>query len=143
VDGDEITPALTWEIDLCRETELPDWKHWRTTDTLTSVTGRDALPDFTGNMRYRTKLTLPESERLVLELGKVGETAEVTLNGKSAGVRLTSPYRFDLTELAHPGENELEILVTNTCTFEQRDSFSKFLLIPPSGLLGPVKLIKK
>ncbi|MBO5219318.1 MAG: hypothetical protein J6C52_07805, partial [Clostridia bacterium] len=76
-----------------------------------------------------------------LDLGEVGETAEVYLNGKCAGVRLVPPYRFDLTELAKDGENTLEVIVANTCTFEQRDNFSRYLLIRPSGLLGPVKII--
>ena len=141
VRGEESTPALTWDIALCREQALPDYKFWKTTDTLASVTGRDALPDFTGNMRYRTTLHLTKSARTVLDLGEVGETAEVYLNGKCAGVRLVPPYRFDLTELAKDGENTLEVIVANTCTFEQRDNFSRYLLIRPSGLLGPVKLI--
>ncbi len=136
--GSAVCPPLTWEISLCTEQKMPQFIHWRTTDTLVSVTGRDALPDFTGNMRYRTTLSLRRSSRVLIDLGDVGETAQLFCNGNLVGIRLVPPYRFDVTEYVRDGENELEVLVANTCTFAQRDRFSRYLLSPPSGLLGPV-----
>ncbi|MBQ8552513.1 MAG: hypothetical protein IJ428_06845 [Clostridia bacterium] len=139
--GNVAELAPTWKIELCREQELPNYTLWKTTDTLENVTGHDALPDFTGNMRYTAKIELSCGKRVVLDLGEVGQTAEVKLNGKPVGVRIYPPYRFDVTEAVRNGENELEVVVANTCTFEQRDNFSKFLLIKPSGLLGPIRMI--
>ena len=135
----ELCP--TWSIEVCREKELPCYKLWRTTDELCNVTAGDALYDFTGNMRYTAKVSLEKASRTVLDLGSVGQTAEVKVNGKPAGVRIYAPYRFDITDLVCDGENELEITVANTCVFEQRDIFSKFMLIRPSGLLGPVRVV--
>jgi len=40
--------------------------------------------------------------------------AEVTVNGKPAGVLWRSPYRIDISTLAKPGKNTLEIRITNT-----------------------------
>ena len=56
------------------------------------------------------------------------------------GKRIFAPYRFDISNVVLDGENTLEIIVTNTCVFENRDNFSRFMAIKPSGLLGPVKI---
>lgn len=40
------------------------------------------------------------------------------------------------------GWNELVIEVVNNVAYRERDSFSKYFLLPPSGLLGPVRLVK-
>ena len=138
-----ISLPLTFEIETCRESDLPNYRHLKTTNTLSNITAADALPDFSGNIRYRTTLPLTKSQKLLLDLGEVGSTAEVTVNGIPVGTRLYPPYRFDITDAAKEGENRLEILVTNTCVFEQQDDFSKYLLIRPSGLIGPVTLIRE
>lgn len=102
----------------------------------------ERMPRFSGTFRYETTVTwsggLPK--RLWLDLGAVYETAEVFINGKSAGVRISYPYRFDITGLLAQGTNKLVIEVTNTLVKEQRDMFSIVAQQEPSGLLGPVKL---
>ena len=60
-----------------------------------------------------TQYISPELE-IVMDLGKVGEVAEVFLNGKSAGVSWMQPYRLDVTGLLLNGANRIEIRVTNT-----------------------------
>ncbi|QMW00580.1 glycosyl hydrolase [Spirosoma foliorum] len=47
-----------------------------------------------------------------LDLGKVSYTAEVYLNGQSAGKQIFAPYLFDLTKFLKPGTNTLEVHVT-------------------------------
>ncbi|MBQ8551380.1 MAG: hypothetical protein IJ428_01045 [Clostridia bacterium] len=135
---EELTPE--WKIEICREQELPDYKLYKTAKKLINITGPDELPDFTGNMRYTAKISLDAQKHKFIDLGCVGQTAEVSLNGKYVGARIFAPYRFDISEAVIDGENEIEITVANTCTFEQRDQFSKFMLIKPSGLLGPVRV---
>ena len=137
----DISPL--WDIAVCTERELPNYKHFCTTDKLTSNTGRNVLCDFTGNIRYQTTLPLKKAAHLVLDLGEVGSTAEVRLNGKLVGTRIFAPYRFDITDMVVDGDNDLEIVVTNTCVFEQRDVFSKYMLIRGSGLLGPVRIFNE
>ena len=51
---------------------------------------------------------------LTLDLGRVGNVAEVFCNGTRAGVAWTQPYRLEVTKHLHAGANTLRILVTNT-----------------------------
>jgi len=134
----KLTPA--WKIELCQEQELPKYKAYKTATTLKNITGADEMPDFTGNMRYTATVMLDADKHKVLDLGVVGQTAEVYLNGTHVGTRIFAPYRFDISDAIQNGENLLEITVANTCVFEQPDRFSRYMLIKPSGLLGPVKV---
>ena len=83
----------------------------------------------------------PGSRRLRLDLGRVGETARVYVNGKLVGDRVTAPYSYDITDYVREGENELVVIVSNTLANRVKDHFSTYMQIPPSGLLGPVKLL--
>ena len=85
-------------------------------------------------------MDLKKTPDLVLDLGEVGSTAEVKVNGVSVGTRVYPPYRFAIGDAVVDGENTLEITVTNTCVFAQRDGFSRYLPIRASGLMGPVTL---
>ena len=77
----------------------------------------------------------------MLDLGAVGETAEVILNGTSLGTRIAPPYRFDVAGLLRE-ENTLQVNVTTHLGYNRRDRFSSYLLLEPMGLLGPVTLKK-
>jgi hypothetical protein len=64
----------------------------------------------------------------------------VRVNGKLAGVLVAPPWSVDISSLATPGENRIEILVCNTlsnhyCTVPTGGRGS-----PLSGLLGPVRV---
>jgi len=50
---------------------------------------------------------------LILDLGQVAILAEIYVNGKSAGMCWKPPFRLDVTNLLRPGENQLDIRVTN------------------------------
>ncbi|MCP5115645.1 MAG: hypothetical protein GY953_32870, partial [bacterium] len=92
---------------------------------------------FSGTAWYETEFELADlSGRYHLDLGDVREIAAIELNGNSLGVRLWPPYRFDATSALKPGANHLRIGVTNTRANELTDDKL------PSGLLGPVKLVR-
>ncbi len=93
-----------------------------------------------GTVRFAAKLSLPALKRAALDLGTAYETAEVFVNGTSAGVRLCRPYAFDLTPYIREGENELAIEVTNTLGTKVRDALSHYLPIEPFGVAGPLSL---
>jgi hypothetical protein len=76
----------------------------------------------------------------MLDLGYVGEAAEVKLNGELVGTRIAPPYVFDITEFAKDGENTLDIVVSNHLGHNRRDYLSIYLAFEPSGLIGPVKI---
>ncbi len=70
----------------------------------------------------------------------VGEIAEVKVNGKNAGSRIAPPYAFDLTSLVRPGDNEIEILITNTGQARWTDPWQRG--DATSGLFGPVRILR-
>ncbi len=91
---------------------------------------------FSGTLRYLTELTLPAPAREVwLDLGQVGDSAAVFLDGRQVGVRMWAPYRVCLGSDLVPGTYRLEVRVTNSMANEYEGSQR------PSGLLGPVGLV--
>lgn len=117
---------------------------------------------FSGTATYRNRFKRSDplteaSDPLFLDLGSVKEVASVRVNGKEAGVLWKQPYRIDIAAFLKPGENELEISVTNlwnnrivgdlqsgdeedfTRTNLKR-KFSADSPLLPSGLIGPVTL---
>lgn len=115
---------------------------------------------FSGSGVYKTTFKKPENtkETLVLDLGKVSHSCEVFLNGKSLGVRVFTPYRYEIPSVLLQDENILEIRVSNTPANELQytksfDKWAKWQLSPyydnaiefdkdclDGGLFGPVKL---
>jgi hypothetical protein len=95
---------------------------------------------------------------MVLDLGSVKNIAEVTVNGKSAGVLWTPPFQADVTGALKPGSNTLEIKVTNLWpnrligdlqpnvtkkyTWTSLDVLRADSPLLPSGLLGPVRVLR-
>jgi len=100
-------------------------------------------------------------------LGCVGAVAEISLNGQNLGVHWIRGQDFVLDGAAQPGRNILEVDVTNTLinrvsglksfpevpidlqpTFGKAihestpsaDALLGFEPLPPSGLLGPVRI---
>ena len=81
--------------------------------------------------------------RTILDLGRVRGTVEATINGRTVGIRCLGPYRFDLTDYLRDGENELELIVTNTLanflsTWSPTSWWSPDQL--DAGIFGPVKI---
>ena len=139
-EGETRPLSSTWEISVCEEKQMPAYRHYKTTAELENITGPDALHSFSGNIRYTASVKLERKKEMILDLGEVGSTAEVSLNGKSVGVRVYPPYRFDISDAVIDGDNSLEIIVTNTCVFAERDNFSRYLPIRASGIMGPISL---
>ncbi|GIV21672.1 MAG: hypothetical protein KatS3mg023_3423 [Armatimonadota bacterium] len=73
---------------------------------------------FSGTARYEKTLEIPSSliapdRRLYLSLGEVKNLCEVWLNGKYLGILWKPPFRVDITSAVRPGQNKLEVHVTN------------------------------
>ncbi len=154
--------ASPWQVTLPDGTAelwhtLRDWRH------------DPRLRDFSGTLAYRAKVDLPSAALtgpIFLDLGLVEVIAEVWVNGARAGVRLWSPYRMRIDPWLRPGDNEIEVRVTNlpyNAVQGQRERAGGMPPIPglqphewkrvqqqglvdppserrPSGLLGPVQL---
>lgn len=104
------------------------------------------LPHYSGGVRYVQEITIPASyvgAPLMLDLGRVRGTAQVTVNDKPAGVRIWRPYRFDVTDLLKAGLNRIEVTVFNTLAPQFGAGYPTpyvFAGQEASGLFGPVRI---
>lgn len=130
-----------FRISVAKEREH-EFQKYKCTDRLINVTGPDELPAFSGNIKYDGVFQVKDEGNYQLDLGYVGETADLYINGVHIGHRIIPPYCFDITDAVHIGSNYFTVIVSNHNGYERRDVFSKFLLFEPSGLLGPVILKK-
>jgi hypothetical protein len=88
--------------------QLIDW----TANNDTAIRYYSGTASYTTTFEYNATNTMPSS--VWLNLGKVANIAEVTLNGINCGVAWTPPYAVDITKALRPGKNNLSINVTNT-----------------------------
>ena len=111
---------------------------------LGDLNDNESLKTYSGGMWYRKAISFtPEqisSSQITLDLGKVVASAEVFINGKSLGLKVTSPWEFDLTGKLQPGVNLIEILVYNTLGNHYLTTPSMYVGRTNSGLVGPVKV---
>lgn len=149
---------------IIRKLENTGWKiradeKLLSSDSLTDLGTETFLGrDFSGKISYRKTFCWNEqkreqTERLILDLGQVYETAEVLVNGKNTGFCFTPPYRFDITDALKAGENILEITVYNNTVNRKGGGFmglsyenfnaSPVFIMESSGLLGPVAICRK
>jgi hypothetical protein len=81
----------------------------------------EGVRHFSGTATYHGTLTVPPAHlspgrRVVLDLGRVEILAEIIVNGRPVPVVWKEPYRADITDLVHAGDNTLAIRVTNLWT---------------------------
>ena len=121
----------------------------------------DGVKYFSGTATYVKQFDVPEAmigegKTLYLNLGEVKNLAEVSLNGQNLGVLWKPPFRVEISGVAKPGANRLEIKVTNLWPnrligdqkLPEKDRFTWTTFNPykadspllDSGLLGPVML---
>ncbi|MEI8115256.1 MAG: glycosylhydrolase-like jelly roll fold domain-containing protein, partial [Bacteroidia bacterium] len=103
----------------------------------------DGLKAYSGGAWYRKTITLkPEdlTNKLELDLGNLVSSAEVLINGKSAGIKLALPWKFDITKLAKSGENKIEVLIYNTLANNYTTIPTRYRGSIRSGLIGPVMI---
>jgi hypothetical protein len=117
---------------------------------------------FSGTATYAKKLQVPDAwfgkeRHLWLDLGSVKNIAQVFVNGQSVGILWKAPFCVDVTRALKPGDNTLEIRVTNLWVNrligdQQPDAERKYTFttqvfykadspLLQSGLLGPVQVI--
>ncbi|MDI9432339.1 MAG: glycosyl hydrolase [Planctomycetota bacterium] len=102
---------------------------------------------FSGTATYTRMMQAPQGwfrsgTRLALDLGTVHDIAEVSINGEPLATLWKPPYRVDVTDLLKPGENRLEIKVTNQWTNRQIGDRlvppDQKVLAEPAGGFGPM-----
>ncbi|MBQ7581229.1 MAG: hypothetical protein IJU25_00240, partial [Lachnospiraceae bacterium] len=141
VFGEDRVLDLIYEISVSDFDHLDEFRFLKKTDKLYNITARNEHPTFSGRMVYKTVLKNDKNGDYCLDLGKVGQIASVRVNGENRGLRMAPPFWFDIS--LKEGNNDLEITVSNTLVYHERDPLSPPICIPPSGLLGPVILREK
>lgn len=111
------------------------------TDVLFDITRKTKTRSFAGHVKYESEIEVSEDGEYVIDLGYVGEIAEIKLDSNEFTPKICPPYSFNLGTIQR-GKHVLEIITTNHCGYREHDKFSRFVMMEPTGLLGPVKLIK-
>ena len=114
---------------------------------------------FSGIATYTRSFALPKGAKpgapLLLDLGQVGDLAEVRVNGRMVGTVWHAPYRIDIGKAVKRGTNRIEVRVANAwfnrlvgdsqkgatkVGFTTISPLAAGSKLKPSGLIGPVTL---
>jgi hypothetical protein len=104
----------------------------------------DGLKAYSGGALYRKTVAISADDlknKLEIDLGDLVSSAELIVNGKSAGIRLSPPWKFDITSFAKSGGNTIEVMVYNTLANNYTTIPTRYRGSIKSGLIGPVNLI--
>jgi hypothetical protein len=113
IDGD-------WHVEFMNGgPELPASFATQRLASWTELAGDDGKR-FAGTARYSTTFT-PDSgaARYLLDLGKLADSARVTLNGKPVATLISPPFEVEIAP--QPGKNQLVVDVTNVAANRIRD----------------------
>jgi hypothetical protein len=150
-----------WELSFPSEMGAPGKITMESLESWT-LNSDDGVKYFSGTATYTRKVKaekswLQKESEYILDLGGVGDIAEIKVNGSSAGIVWKPPYHADITGLLRKGINTLEIKVTNQWTNrlagDMKLEAGKKVLNSPlfirvrelngSGLIGPVRILKR
>ncbi len=114
---------------------------------------------FSGTSAWSSTFVAPRAWKkgapLMLDLGKVGDVAEVWINGVMVGTAWKAPYALDIGAAVKSGNNAIEVRVANLwvnrligdkqkgakpITFTASPTYTASAPLRPSGLIGPVQL---
>ncbi|WP_372783518.1 glycosyl hydrolase [Phenylobacterium sp.] len=114
---------------------------------------------FSGVATYRKTFRVDAGSagrKTLLDLGAIGDIAEVSVNGLPLGTAWQAPYRIDVSKALRPGENRVEVKVADLwvnrligdkqpgakkITFTTAPTYNADAPLRPSGLIGPVTLL--
>jgi hypothetical protein len=103
----------------------------------------DGLRAYSGGASYRKTVSIDETKlsgKIEIDLGEIVSSAELIINGKSAGIRVSPPWKYDITGYAKAGENRIEVIVFNTLANNYTSIPTRYRGSIKSGLIGPVSL---
>lgn len=130
-----------WKVSMAKPLEYPNFSEEIELSELVNLAKPSLYPDFSGTIRYEIDFeVMEEGKKVLLDLGRVYEVAEVWLNGENVGVKICPPYKLEVSQYIKRGNNNLVIEVINTLVKSQKDAFSQYAIQEPTGLLGPVNL---
>ena len=132
-----------WSVSYTDSFSYPEFEKELPLNQAETVQEIEGLEKVSGTLQYETIINIQEKGQTVLEIENAYETVEVFVNGKSTGVRLSKPYRFDISDFLQDGKNKMTIEVTNTLGTTICDAISHYLPIEPFGIDGEIILYQK
>ena len=140
-----------WKMTLHQPQE--DWTKEAEMPVLQDLKDTEEWKNFMGDVTYRTTVTLSGAHKpKYINLGKVADICELTVNGTPCGVRWFGRRIYDISSLLVDGENTIEVKVTTLMsnylqTLKDNAVVNRFILrrntpLVPAGLIGPVKLYR-
>ncbi len=115
------------------KTELGNWNE------------RGVLENYSGGAKYAKTFSWNGKTRadgkITLDLGAVGVSCRVYLNGKLVADKPTPPWTLDVADAIVEGENLLEVEVYNAAVNLYKNIPSRYKNQAPSGLIGPVRIL--
>ena len=140
-----------WHLTLHQPQE--DWVKEMDMPQLQDLKDVPEYKNFMGDVTYRTTVRLSGSHKpRFINLGKVADICELTVNGKPCGVRWFGRRIYDISSLLVDGDNTIEVKVTTLMsnylqTLKDNAVANRFVLrrntpLLPAGLIGPVKLYR-
>ena len=135
-----------WRRSVCRAIDYPAFGEAKLTDLPDTLA--EEMPKFSGFVRYEREITLQKLPRQAqLVITDAHEGVEAFVNGKSLGIQIVPPFRFELTPYMRTGINDLRIEVATTLERENADlpdvtrmymSLGPKQPVCPSGISGSV-----
>lgn len=143
-EAERVEIPVDYEVSLAEGSEDYSFRPFRHMTELCNINALPGMDRFAGHIKYETDFDLAECdfEKLELCIEEAGETVNVAVNGKLAKARIVPPYRFDITDFVCEGKNHLEITVTTHMGYRERDIFSRYMVLEPTGMTGKVEIIK-
>lgn len=125
-----------------------------------SLSSERGVRYFSGTCTYKTKFKVKSAKDVrEISLGEVKNIAEVILNGQNLGIYWKSPFVVNVEGVIREGTNHLEVRVTNTwpnrligdaqpdesdpITYTAFKFYKADDALLPSGLIGPVRLLRE
>jgi len=155
VSTKEISLQNNWKLAFDKGWDAPESVEIAVLKSLIALE-KDAVKHYSGTTTYTKTFDVNEIGTIVLDLGVVGNIAEVWLNGKKVGVKWAPPFEFDISNYVVKGKNTLKVKVTNTWRNQliydnsrPKDQKKTWTTNPPkkndteledAGLIGPVIL---
>ncbi|PJC87017.1 glycoside hydrolase [Vibrio sp. HA2012] len=146
-----------WEVTFEKGLELPESF---TMDKLEPLekSSNPKVKYFSGTVSYKTHFSAPANKAegaVWLDLGKVGDVAQIFINGKEVSTLWYAPKRVDVSQYLTDKDNTLEVKVANLwvnrligdkqegvrpLTWTAAPTFKPTAPLRASGLIGPVKM---
>ena len=121
--------------------------------TIGDWTRQESLEFYSGGVRYRKtfEFAAPDTDGAVkttptawksveLVADRIVASAEVRVNGQTAGVRVAGPWRWEISELLRPGENTIEIDVYNTLSNHYRTIPTRYPGPQEAGIIDEITI---